>query len=414
MHPPDCQGESDRTEFSDAMRPKRHVSMGSKIRVLCASGSMGGGGSERQMLNLLTHLDRSRFEPLLYLVYRMGELLPEVPSDVPIVAFWDHHRHPRWNYPGRIHGMQVRHLHHVLRQQRIDVVYDRALVTTLLTGPAARYAKLPRLSTIVADPRWDLEEGGGRFIAWKRRLLRRAYQQAWRVISVSEDLRQRAIAYYQLDPQRTVTINNPIDLDRVDRLAAQACPEFSPDRFHVVCAGRLQPQKGYTYLLQAIDELVHQRGWTAIQVHLLGQGPQENQLKQFVEQRKLRDHVLFEGFQQNPFPYYRAADLVCLPSLYEGMPNVLLEAMACGTPVLATDCPSGPREVLDHGRYGQLVPPANWQALADALEDAMSAYETWRTRADAAMDWLAQRFRLEDAVDQLEALLTDAAKARTD
>ncbi len=410
MHPPDYQGESDRMKFSDAMRPRRDVSMDPKIRVLCAAGSMAGGGSERQMLNLLTHLDRTRFEPLLYLVYRKGELLPEVPSDVPILAFWDHHRYPRWNYPGRIHGMQVRHLHEVLRQQRIDVVYDRALVTTLLTGPAAGCARVPRLSSIVADPRRDLNEGGGRFVAWKRWLLRRAYQQAWRVISVSEDLRQRAIAFYRLDPERIVTINNPIDLVRVERLAAQEGTAFTPDRFHVVCAGRFQPQKGYLYLLQAMEELVHRRRQTALEVHLLGQGPQEDQLQRFVEQRKLRDHVVFEGFQQNPFPYYRAADLVCLPSVYEGMPNVLLEAMACGTPVLATDCPSGPREVLDHGRYGQLVPPANSQALADALQNAVTDYDPWQTRAAAALDWLARRFRLEDAIDHLQRLLIDASR----
>jgi glycosyltransferase involved in cell wall biosynthesis len=384
------------------------MSMRAKIRVLCAAGSMGGGGSERQILNLLAHLDRSRFDPLLYLVYRVGELLPEVPADVPIIAFWDHHRYPRWNYPGRIHRMQVRHLHHVLRHQRIDVVYDRALLTTLVTGPATRRAAVPRLSTIVADPRRDLAEGGGRFLAWKRRMLRKAYQQAHRVIAVSENLRQQAIAYYRLDSQRTITINNPIDLDRVDRLGAQGNPAFAPDRFHVVCAGRLQPQKGYTFLLQAVDELVHRRDRTAIQVHLLGRGPQEDELKRFVEERGLRDHVVFEGFQQNPFGFYRAAHLVCLPSIYEGMPNVLLEALACGTPVLATDCPCGPRELLDNGRYGRLVPPANAQALADAVEDALTHYELWQTQVSSARDWLAQRYSLNHAIGSIETLLAAA------
>ncbi len=253
-----------------------------RIRVLFAAGSMGGGGSERQMLNLLNHLDRSQFEPLLYLIYRTGEFLAEVPSDVPVTAFWDHHRYPRWNYPGRIHRLQVRHLQSILREQRVAVVYDRALLTTLVTAPATRRACIPRLSTIVADPGLDLQDGGGRFLAWKRRLLRRAYQQAERVITVSEDLRQRAIAYYRLDPQRTITINNPIDLQRAERLAVQGNPGFAPDRFHVVCAGRLQPQKGYPYLLQAVEELVHRRGRREVQVHLLGQGPQERELKRFV------------------------------------------------------------------------------------------------------------------------------------
>jgi glycosyltransferase involved in cell wall biosynthesis len=370
---------------------------------------MGGGGSERQILNLLAHLDRSRFEPLLYLAYRVGELLQEVPSDVPIIAFWDHHRYPRWNYPGRIHRMQVRHLYHVLRQQRIDVVYDRAMLTTLVTGPATRRAAVPRLSTIVADPGRDLAEGGGRFFAWKRRMLRKAYQQAHRVIAVSENLRQQAVAYYRLDSQRTITINNPIDLERVDRLGAAKSPAFAPNRFHVVCAGRLQPQKGYTFLLQAMEELVHRRGRIGVQVHLLGQGPQEEELKRFVAERGLGEHIVFEGFQQNPFRFYRAAHLVCLPSIYEGLPNVLLEALACGTPVLATDCPSGPRELLDDGRYGRLVPPADAQALADALEDALTHYEPWQTQVSSARIWLTQRYSLNHAVRSIETLLNAAA-----
>jgi glycosyltransferase involved in cell wall biosynthesis len=372
---------------------------------------MGGGGSERQILNLLARLDRSRFEPLLYLVYRMGELLPEVPSDVPIIAFWDHHRYPRWNYPGRIHRMQVRHLHQVLRQQRIDVVYDRALLTTLVTGPATRRAAVPRLSTIVSDPHRDLEASGGRFKVWKRRMLRKAYQQAQRVITVSEDLRQRAIAYYQLDPQRTITINNPIDIERADRCASREPIELAADRFHVICAGRLQYEKGYAFLLQAVDELVHRRGRKTVQVHLLGQGPQENELKRFVEERGLGEHVIFEGFQQNPFRFYRAAHLVCLPSVYEGMPNVLLEALACGTPVLATDCPCGPRELLDDGRYGRLVPPADAQALADALEDALTHYEPWQTQVSSARAWLIQHYSLNHAVRSIETLLSAAVAA---
>jgi glycosyltransferase involved in cell wall biosynthesis len=388
--------------------------MGAKIRVLCAIGSMGGGGSERQMLNLLVHLDRARFQPLLYLIYRVGELLTEVPSDVPIIAFWDHHHFPRWNYPGRIHGMQVRHLRHVLREQHTDVVYDRAMLTTLVTAPATRRAGVPRLSAIVADPHRDLEDGGRPFIAWKRRILRRGYQGAYRVITVSEELRQHAIAYYQLDPQQAVTINNPIDLQRIERFAAQGIPDLAADRFHVVCAGRLQPQKGYPFLLQAVDELVHRRDRRAIQVHLLGLGPEEDRLKRSVEARGLGNHVVFHGFQQNPFAFFRAAHLFCLPSLYEGMPNALLEAMACGTPVLATDCPSGPRELLDGGRYGRLVPPADAPALADALEDALTNYASWQVRVEPARQWVTERHSLKTAVRSLETLLIEAAKPSAD
>jgi len=300
--------------------------------------------------------------------------------------------------------MQVRHLRNILQQQRVDVICERTLVTTLVAAPAAQQTGVPHISVVVADPRRDLELGAGRFAAVKRRLLRKAYLRADRVVAVSNDLRDKVIDFYALPPDRVVTIRNPIDLERADRLAAQGDPRFDPGRFHVVSAGRFQEQKGYVYLLDAVDELVNVRHRNHLMLHLLGQGPQEQMLRTIVAERNLGQHVRFEGFQPNPFCYFRAADVVCLASLYEGMPNVLLEAMACRTPILATDCPSGPREILDGGRLGELVPPADPAALADAIDDAMTGYAKWSQRVAAARLWLDERFSIQPAVRAMELL----------
>jgi len=371
---------------------------------------MAGGGSERQVVELLKQLDRSRFTPSLYLVYRTGELLTEIPEDVPVFSFWDNHELPRWNYPGRIHRWQVRHLSHVLKEQKADVVYDRTLVMTLVSAPAATHARVPFVSVAVADPKYDLEHHDARFKWLKKRLLCRAYREARQVVAVSEDLRRRLIEYYALSPDRVAVIRNPIDLARVDRLAAGGEPNFQADRFHVVSAGRLQEQKGYVHLLAAIDELVNVRRRKQVLLHILGQGPQERMLQSIVAERNLEGHVSFEGFQPNPLSHFRAAHLVCLASIYEGMPNVLLEAMACRTPVLAANCPTGPRELLDDGRLGRLVPPANAGGLADAIDDAMSNYEKWLDLVAAARAWVEEKFSVENAVRGVEQVLYESSR----
>src|SRR5688572_11277449 len=146
-----------------------------KIRVLFAIGEMSGGGSQRQMIGILKRLDRNRFAPQLYLVSAGGELLPEVPADVPVHAFAERCRSQTWWYPGQAHRARVRDLARVIRDERIDLVYDRTYHMTLITAPAARRERVPRISVVVADPAYDLDTNQERFRFIKRRLLKHAY-----------------------------------------------------------------------------------------------------------------------------------------------------------------------------------------------------------------------------------------------
>ena len=142
-----------------------------------------------------------------------------------------------------------------------------------------------------------------------------------------------------------------------------------------------------------MSELVHRRGASQILLWIVGDGPLRDQLQTQVRGSALDNHVRFEGFQPNPLPYVRNAQLHCLPSLFEGMSNALAEAMACGTPVLASDCPSGPREMLCDGRLGRLIPPADSRALADAIQDAIMNYDTWSARLARSTPSATRLFR---------------------
>ena len=121
-------------------------------------------------------------------------------------------------------------------------------------------------------------------------------------------------------------------------------------------------------------------------------------------------HVAFAGHRANPFAYLRRCDLFCLPSLNEGMPGALLEAMACGVPVVAADCPSGPREVLTGGAFGRLVPVADPDALADAIEAVARDPATARATAAAARRHVEEEYSIPVGMARWERLLEWAAR----
>jgi glycosyltransferase involved in cell wall biosynthesis len=233
------------------------------------------------------------------------------------------------------------------------------------------------------------------------------------VVAVSEGIRRAAIEYYGLMPDKVLTIYNFFDIERIDRLMTEPLPADEvasrADRFEIVAAGRLHPQKGFLYLLEAIRELVQQRGREQVHLRILGMGPQEAELRTFIAQHQLQSHVTLAGFRQNPLPYFRQANLFCLSSLYEGMPNSLVEAMLCRVSVLATDCPSGPREIFNGGRLGRLVPPADSRALANAIEDALLHPDEWHSRVPATRAHIEQTFSPDEGIRRVEELLNRVA-----
>ena len=388
--------------------------MSRRVRVLCAIGSLEVGGSERQMIQILHHLDRQQFEPLLYLTHDRGELLARVPNDIPIISFWQHRQFPRFNYPGRLYRAQVADLARVISTQRVDVVYDRTFTMTLFAGPATARARTPRISCIASDPKVDVPQSAGRFLKIKRHKLARAYRTAFQVVTVSEGVRQSAMNYYQLDPSQVTTICNGVDFEAIDQRSTAFTPAWDPHRFHIVACGRLHASKGYPNLIDAVAAL-GRRGKT-ITLHILGEGPERPRLQQQIEQvsreQTLADHVQIHlhGYVDNPLPYIRAANLFCLASVYEGLPNALLEAIACRTPVIATDCDYGPREILGDGRYGRLVTPPD--TLEAALLDAITHPARDRERTDPARKALETNYSLPACHSQLESLLEAAVRQR--
>ena len=203
---------------------------------------------------------------------------------------------------------------------------------------------------------------------FKRRSARWLYRHADRVIAISEGVRDDLIEHFDVDPERIEVIYNPtVTPDIPERVKAPVDhPWFAGDGPPVIVgAGRLTPQKDFATLLDAFAR-VHER--RAVRLVILGEGPLREALLEQARRLGVAEAVDLPGYVPDPLPYFARAGVFCLSSRYEGLGNVLIEALAAGAPAVATDCPSGPAEILQHGRIGPLVPVADADALAAALE----------------------------------------------
>jgi glycosyltransferase involved in cell wall biosynthesis len=230
------------------------------------------------------------------------------------------------------------------------------------------------------------------------RLVRRFYPWADYVVGVSEGVVDDLAQFVTLSSDKLRVISNPIVASDIGELAGAAVDnEWFDDGVPVfVAAGRLQPQKDFPTLLRAFAEV---RSGRPARLVILGEGPDRAGLEALVEELELTTDVALPGALTNPYAYMARSVAFVLSSRWEGLPTVLIEAMSCGAPVIATDCPSGPREILAGGRYGTLVPVGDVAALATAMEDALDG----KLARPPAESW--SPYRIDTVVDEYVPLL---------
>jgi glycosyltransferase involved in cell wall biosynthesis len=234
---------------------------------------------------------------------------------------------------------------------------------------------------------------------WKKRRLtplaaRCLFPYADHIIAVSEGVADDFAETVRLPRSRIEVIYNPVVSDTLIAQSKEPLEHrwFVPGGPPVlVAAGRLDYQKDYPTLLRAFSRLRKKRVPRLI---ILGQGVLKTQLEAQAQQLGIAADVDFHGFSDNPYAFFAHADLLVLSSAWEGFGNVLVEALACGTPVVATDCKSGPREIIQDETYGRLAPVGDDTALAETIEAMLNQgkkAEACRQRAEAFRDAPAAR-----------------------
>ena len=362
------------------------------IRVLFILGSLGGGGAERVTLHLMRHLDRRQFAPSLAVLKGLEDYALFLPDDVSVYRL----------------GVRARYaalpLARLIRGLKPDLVFSTTPHIDESLCLAVRLSRhTPKI--ILRSPNYpSISLRAAPF--YVRKLAKWAYRSADMIVASTQAMKRDMEREFDLPSQRIVVIPNPVDLNLIRNLSEEPVshPWFQQrERVNhplVISMGRLEPQKGFKYLLEAFPKVVAELD---ARLAILGRGSQMDKLKRLREKLGITSNVAFLDFQKNPYTYLADADLFVLSSLWEGFPNALVEAMACGVPVVSTDCPSGPREIITNGVNGLLVRPADSGELAGAMMRVLRNKELARDLANVGRK-RAKDFAVDRVVDKYEMM----------
>lgn len=226
------------------------------------------------------------------------------------------------------------------------------------------------------------------------------YRFADKVIGISKGVADDIRKIAKLPEHKVTWIHNPVVAEsEIKALESHADLPWT-DGSVIVTSGRLVPQKDYPTMLQAFAKLAEiQKAYLLI----IGDGPQRLALEKAARELGIGDKIHFAGFVDNPIAHMKRADLFVITSRWEGFCNVIVEALLCGLPVVATDCPSGPAEILEDGKYGTLVPVGDVNALAAAMAQTLDTSHDPERQKQRAMDFTVEKIcnRYEEVMKAL-------------
>ena len=216
-------------------------------------------------------------------------------------------------------------------------------------------------------------------------LIKNLYPKADMIITNAEGNRLDLIENFGIDNSRVITIANPFDLERIKTLSQEGIKDINFERFTFITVGRLDEGKNHKLMIDAFSKIDYEN----VQLLILGEGHLKNKLEEQIKNIKLDKHIFLLEFDNNPYKYFAKSNAFVFTSNYEGFPNVLVEALACGLPVISTDCQSGPREILapksevtfqlkmdlEITPYGILTPVNQERELMEAMNYMMNEWK---------------------------------------
>ena len=350
------------------------VTTKAKQRVAIFTANMDGGGAERAMLKLAGGIADHGYDVDLVLSRAEGHYLQEVPDSVRVVDL--HARRVLSSIPGLVR---------YLRRERPNAMLTSMNYVNIVGIWARTLARVDTRLIVNEQNALSLEAAHSprRRHRLMPRLIKRFYPWADGVTSVARGTADDLVSTAGVSPNLIEVVHNPIVTTELRELVAEPLghPWFGPGQVPVVLGvGRLAPQKDFGTLIRAFARVIVRR---PCRLMILGDGPERASLEAIVAERGLTGSVDLPGWISNPYPHMAHAGVFVLSSRWEGLPSVLIEALFCEVPVVATDCLSGPREILEGGRYGALVPVGDEEALAAAIEMALAgeltppAAESW-------------------------------------
>jgi glycosyltransferase involved in cell wall biosynthesis len=351
-----------------------------KPKITLFMANLGGGGAERVMVNLAQGLVDLGYPVDFVLASATGPYVPLLPRKVRVIDL--HKKRVLTSLPALVGYLR--------REKPAAIIsgLDHANLIALWAGHPLRVLARSKTQVMVTV---NIDYGA----FWQGKpplkdriildLVRRFYPWADVIVAASTGAAESMTRVGGVKKTRIQTIYNPVV---TPELFAKVAAPLEHDWFGqnqppvILGVGRLLPVKDFPTLIRAFARLREER---SIRLMILGEGEERATLEALIAELRLQDDVLLPGFVDNPYAVMARAGVFALSSRSEALPTVLIEAMACGCPVVSTDCPSGPAEILQNGKYGALVPVGDDAALAAALRNALDSAPD-KTQLQARVD----------------------------
>lgn len=351
-----------------------------------------GGGAERITVNLVNELVSRGFNVDLVLLSATGPFLENLDSNVHVVDL-------------KVQRMRsvLLSLMRYLRMAKPDALLACMWPLTIISVLAQRLSYVGTRLVVAEHNTWSLSQaeysGLQQFII--KITMQILFPFADAIVAVSDGAADDLAKFSRVDLKKISTIYNPVTdssliESKCDNQLSSSTHGWNSAAFRILNVGTLKDQKNQELLIRAFSKLPAEIGAHLL---ILGDGELRDKLELLIVELGIQGHVSMPGFISDPGPYYRHASLFALSSDWEGLPTVIIEALAVGTPVVSTDCPSGPREILCNGQFGRLVPVGDTAAFATAMAESLST-----THDRDALKARSRDFSIDKAVDKYVAL----------
>lgn len=333
------------------------------MRVLFFLSDLDGGGAQRTFVNLVNAMSQSDLEVAL-VVGRPGGAAQSWLRD-EVVLFQLGVKRTR-------HA--VRGLRQVVQKYQPDILVA-TMVDANIVATLAALGLRARTKVILRETNSHRARGDIRGL--RRWLIKWAYRRADAVVSLSSGVGIELISEYRIEKKRVVTIGNPVDIHGITAKSEKFRGNTGTVKYNgvpiLVAVGRLTRQKGFDLLIRAVSNVKF-----PFKLVILGEGPDRDILHDIAERQGMLDRLCMPGFVEDPISWLAHADLFVLSSRWEGFGHVIVEAMAAGIPVIATNCPYGPADIIENEVNGLLVPEGDIGALVDGIEELLKNKEKAR------------------------------------
>lgn len=330
-------------------------------KVIFLAQNFAGGGAERVLLNILNNLDYNKFEIELLLLENTGIYLEKIKNNKNLKII---------NFKNKFNSRYINFIFNFfralnyLRKKEGNIVFSQMNTGKLLGffKFLLRNKKVIYRETLV--PKGTLNELPILVSSMHRLFYKFFIQNQDIIIAQSEDMKNKLIEINRKLKEKIVVINNPVDIELIEKESNERIEDIQFEKIiNLISVGRLSRQKGYDLLIETLSKIKNKN----VKLYLLGIGEEENNLKNLVKKYKLEQQILFLGFKTNPYKYIKNSDFFISSSRVEGFPNAVLEACACGVPVIANNYLGGINEIIIPELNGEIIDITDEIAFENAL-----------------------------------------------